>query len=59
MNERKWINKEEAKEIWPNKPPVMESLEKDPYFSDTIKTPAWDRFKNAFTKVYNLDKEDE
>lgn len=59
MIERKWISKEEAKEIWPDNPPVIEILEKDSYFSETIKNPAWERFKNALTKVYNLEKEHE
>ena len=41
------------------KSPEPKLIEKNPYFSENIKTPAWDRFKNALIKVYNLDKEKE
>jgi hypothetical protein len=37
-------------------PELIDLLEKDPYFAEYIPTPAWDGFKNALIKAYNLDK---
>jgi len=45
----------EEKEI---KPKLIDVLEKDAYFAEYIPTPAWERFKNALIKAYNLDKTD-
>jgi len=41
----------------PIQPKIIEIIENDPYLAKEIKTPAWDKFKDALIKVYNLDRD--